>query len=323
MKRSLTIFVFAFVAFSNLFGQAIETPTCYAYLPGRESTLKFKYSYEGESFYSNFRFIKGSQNAFEVGDKIIMEASNGMAITFCVSENMLKQDNNEYIPFEISAEEMNILQNSIMSISIVRHGERFVLEQNEYYRTLTQKNARLIADNAYRVEKLNRQEKAIKEKIDTKRKITKESEEAGLPPAYYNNIYIGNESFQDNIVCGYIGGVRLGKESKLYAQFGAQMLWNINQPKGENIFLTFPLDLSYRFYLGNSGVALSPFIGGTFNINTAGSSNDHTLMLPGFEFGYNIDYKKAYIGTVYHAEFFTKKYLGHIRGLAFRIGVHF
>ena len=119
MKRSLTIFVFAFVAFSNLFGQAIETPTCYAYLPGRESTLKYKYSYEGESFYSNFRFIKGSQNAFEVGDKIIMEASNGMAITFCVSENMLKQDNNEYIPFEISAEEMNILQNGIMSISIV------------------------------------------------------------------------------------------------------------------------------------------------------------------------------------------------------------
>ncbi|MBQ5714539.1 MAG: hypothetical protein IIV77_08625, partial [Bacteroidaceae bacterium] len=140
MKRSLTIFVFAFVAFSNLFGQAIETPTCYAYMPGRESTLKFKYSYEEESFYLNFRFIKGSQNAFEVGDKIIMEASNGKAITFCVSENMLKQDNNEYIPFEISAEEMNILQNGIMSISIVRQGERFVLEQNEYYRTLTQKN---------------------------------------------------------------------------------------------------------------------------------------------------------------------------------------
>lgn len=54
MKRSLITLVFALVAFSNLFGQAIETPTCYAYLPGRESTLKFKYSYEGESFYSNF-----------------------------------------------------------------------------------------------------------------------------------------------------------------------------------------------------------------------------------------------------------------------------
>ena len=76
MKRSLSILVFALVAISNLYAQMTETPVSYAYLPGRESTLKYKFSYGEEKFFTNLRLIKGSANAFLAGDKIILEPNN-------------------------------------------------------------------------------------------------------------------------------------------------------------------------------------------------------------------------------------------------------
>jgi len=88
MKRSFSFLAFALVAITNLLGQVTKTPVCYAYLPGRESTLKYKFSYGEEKFYTNLRFIKGSENAFKAGDRIIMKAEGDKTITFSVKEEI-------------------------------------------------------------------------------------------------------------------------------------------------------------------------------------------------------------------------------------------
>ena len=185
MKRSLCILVFALVATSNLLAQTTETPVSFAYLPGRESTLKYKFSYGKEQFFTQLRFIKGSSNAFLAGDRIIMEPNKGETISFSITEDKLKDDTTDYIPFETSVEEIDNLQKGVKEISLVRNGKTLVLEQNRYFNTCTKTNAHIITHNACKIDKLNaklqfneEKRKTLNEIAETKHKIFSEQAEA-------------------------------------------------------------------------------------------------------------------------------------------------
>ena len=155
MKRSLITLVFVLVAFSNLFGQAIETPTCYAYLPGRESTLKYKFSYdeEKEKFYTNLRLIKGSESIFKVDDEIILEPKEGLPIKFSFSKTLLEQTDSAYIAFETPIEDLNNLQKGIKNISLVREGKTYHFILNDYYKIQTKSAAETIIRDASTIKK--------------------------------------------------------------------------------------------------------------------------------------------------------------------------
>ena len=153
MKRSLCILVFALVATTNLLAQTIETPICYAYLPGRESTLKYKFSYGDEIFYTNLRFIKGSQSVFKAGDKIVMSTIDGKTTTFEVTEEMLSNSTSDYLPFETSAEGLDVVMIGVESIVLIRDGKSYDLEQNKYFNTRSKKDARKLAQNVFELEK--------------------------------------------------------------------------------------------------------------------------------------------------------------------------
>ena len=329
MKRSLLCFCVCVLAIFNLLGQTIETATCYTYLVGRESTLKYKFSYdeEKEKFYTNLRLIKGSESIFKVDDEIIIEPKEGLPIKFSFSKTLLEQTDSAYIAFETPIEDLNNLQKGIKSISLVREGKTYHFILNDYYKIQTKSAAETIIRDASTIKKINVKESIISKKrevIEARKEVRKEAERIGIPPAIYFRGYLGNDSFADNLNVGYTTGFRLGKENcKTYAQLGVQLDWNINAPKDYKLSVSLPLDLTYRFNLGESNTALSPFIGGIFKITPGGSKELGTLFQPGLEFGLNIDYKKLYIGTVYHIEFYTKNSLGHTRGLDFRMGINF
>ena len=350
---------FALVAITNLLGQVTKTPVCYAYLPGRESTLKYKFSYGEEKFYTNLRFIKGSENAFKAGDRIIMKAEGDKTITFSVKEDMLEQASSGYIPFETSAEELDNLQKGITGIVLVRDGQTFPLLPIKDNFAYTKKNARMLTQNAYTLEK--------KKIISEKKEASKEAKDIGIPSAFYHRWYLGysplryNHISYDDLNIGYTSGIRLGKaENKTYLQFGLQFDWMIvpnpdfvlfpmspeeivntasssskletmngtandiaEEAGKDELSISIPIGITQRFYLGKSNVALSPFASAIFKINPRHSTEDRMLFQPGFEVGVNLDYKSFYFGTLYHMDFFVGEGQGNRRGLAARIGFSF
>ena len=188
MKRSLCIFVFALLAINNLLANAIETPVSYAYLPGRESTLKYKFSYEDENFYTNLRFIKGSQNVFKAGDQIVMTPSEGNPTTFIVTEELLKDDTSEYLLFETPAEGTDNMIKGIKSISLVRDGNTYDLVQNNYFNSRARKDASKLARNAYKLESLIQQKKLLKEEKELATKLSEGKKEIATIKGEYSKI---------------------------------------------------------------------------------------------------------------------------------------
>ena len=201
MKRSLSILVFALVAITNLLAQTIETPVNYAYLPGRESTLKYKFSYEDETFYTNLRFIKESHNVFKAGDKIVMTPDKGNPTTFVVTEDMLQNATSDYLPFETSAEGLDNMIKGIKSISLVRDGNTYDLEQNKYFNTRAKKDASKLTRDAYELQSIIDQKKLVEEKKELAAKVLEEEKELATMKhkrikvanieKYYNRVFIG------------------------------------------------------------------------------------------------------------------------------------
>ena len=328
MRRSLSTIVFVLIALTNLFAQTaenplpqiVETPVCYAYLPGQKLTLKYKFSYGEEKFYTNLRFIKGSDNAFQPGDRIIFNTLNEKKIIFSVEENLLAGATSGYIPFETSAEELVSMQKGISGITFVRDGKSYSLEPiNDKF-----------ADTKKYANKINIYAKKFEYQ---KNFIEKYKEIKVIVPKFYNRLYFGysptiysDNSGHDFLNIGYSGGILL-KESKNiipYLQFGAQFDWEIaSKADKSELAVSIPIDITWRCYLGQSKVALSPFVGAIFKINPRHSTSDGMLLQPGFEIGTNLDYKRFYCGVLYHMEFFTREGLGNIRGLALRVGCNF
>ena len=328
MRRSLSTIVFVLIALTNLFAQTaenplpqtVETPVCYAYLPGQKLTLKYKFSYGEEKFYTNLRFIKGSDNAFQPGDRIIFNTLNEKKIIFSVEENLLAGATSGYIPFETSAEELVSMQKGISGITFVRDGKSYSLEPiNDKF-----------ADTKKYANKINIYAKKFEYQ---KNFIEKYKEIKVIVPKFYNRLYFGysptiysDNSGHDFLNIGYAGGILL-KESKNiipYLQFGAQFDWEIaSKADKSELAVSIPIDITWRCYLGQSKVALSPFVGAIFKINPRHSTEDGKLLQPGFEIGANLDYKRFYCGVLYHMEFFTREGLGNIRGLALRVGCNF
>ncbi len=329
MKRSLGTIVFVLIALTNLFAQTeenlltqtVETPVCYAYLPNQKLTLKYKFSYGEEKFYTNLRFIKGSDNAFLPGDKIIFKTKDNENEIICnLDEKQMAETKSSYIPFEISAEDLANLQKGISGIRFVRDGNSFNLEPiNDKF-----------ADTKKYANKINIYAKKFEYQ---KNFIEKYKEIKVIVPKFYNRLYFGysptiysNNSGHDFLNIGYSGGILL-KESKNiipYLQFGAQFDWEIaSKADKSKLAVSIPIDITWRCYLGQSKVALSPFVGAIFKINPRYSTSDGMLLQPGFEIGTNLDYKRFYCGVLYHMEFFTKEGMGNTRGLAVRLGINF
>ncbi|MBO4661905.1 MAG: hypothetical protein J5630_04305 [Bacteroidaceae bacterium] len=302
----------------NISSQAIETPVSYAYLPGQKFTLKYKFSYDGEQFYTNLRFIKGSDNVFQAGDKIIFKTTEEKEVIFSVVESQLEKNASDYIPFETSAEELFNMQKGILDITFVRDGKRYSLEPiNDKY-----------ADTKNNIKKIT----AAANELEYQRSLTKKSNNAAgelktIAPKFYNRIYLGYSPTNDGcdfLNIGYTGGIRLAKSKNTpYLQFGAQFDWEVAPNDKSELSISLPIDISWRCYVGQSNVAISPFAGAIFRINPRHSTEDGMLLQPGFEIGANLDYKRFYCGVLYHMEFFTREGLGHIRGIALRVGCNF
>lgn len=331
MRRSLSTIVFVLIALTNLFAQTaenplpqtVETPVCYAYLPGQKLTLKYKFSYGEEKFYTNLRFIKGSDNAFQPGDRIIFNTLNEKKIIFSVEENLLAGATSDYIPFETSAEELVSMQKGISGITFVRDGKSYSLEPINDKFAETKRSANKIVPAAYELEYIKNREKLEK----ARKELIKQLMKLGVAPKFYNRIYLGYSPTdgRDFMNIGYTAGIRLGKQETVtpYLQFGAQFDWEIAPNGKSELSISLPIDITWRYYLGQSNVALSPFAGAIFRINPRRSTEDGMLLQPGFEIGANLDYKRFYCGVLYHMEFFTREGLGNIRGLALRVGCNF
>lgn len=332
MRRSLSTIVFVLIALTNLFAQTaenplpqtVETPVCYAYLPGQKLTLKYKFSYGEEKFYTNLRFIKGSDNAFQPGDRIIFNTLNEKKIIFSVEENLLAGATSGYIPFETSAEELVSMQKGISGITFVRDGKSYSLEPINDKFAETKRSANKIVPAAYELEYIKNREKLEK----ARKELIKQLMKLGVAPKFYNRIYLGYSPTNDGcdfMNIGYTAGIRLGKQETVtpYLQFGAQFDWEIAPNGKSELSISLPIDITWRYYLGQSNVALSPFAGAIFRINPRHSTEDGRLLQPGFEIGANLDYKRFYCGVLYHMEFFTREGLGNFRGLALRVGCNF
>lgn len=312
-----------FVAIANVFAQTVETPVCYGYSPELKFTLKYKFSYGEENFYTNLRFIRGSESILMAGDKIIMQTKDGKNITFDVTGDQLSGIADGYIPFETTIEELSSMQKGVTGISFVRDGKSYVIEPIKDKFAYTKQTASMICEYAF---------------ISEVQELKKQKREIGIAPNFYHRIYLGyapymykfncGNVFSEDLNIGYTAGIRLTKPSlsgsALYLQLGAQVDWQIiRRDKGDknDISITIPIDLTHRFYIGHSNVAISPFVGAEFRIIPRHYTQDGTLLQPGFEVGANLDYKLLNVGVLYHMEIFCKNNLGHNRGIAVRLGV--
>ncbi|MBP3689038.1 MAG: hypothetical protein J6I54_03535 [Bacteroidaceae bacterium] len=336
MRRSLCTLLLVFVAIANVFAQTVETPVCYGYSPELKFTLKYKFSYGEENFYTNLRFIRGSESILMAGDKIIMKTKDGKNITFDVTGDKLSGIADGYIPFETTVEELSSMQKGVTGISFVRDGKSYVIEPIKDKFAYTKQTASTICKYAFISEKLKSKEPLIKAEKETALKVQelkKQKREIGIAPNLYHRIYLGyapynysGNVFSEDLNIGYTAGIRLTKPSlsgsALYLQLGAQVDWEIT-PTGykDGISITIPIDLTHRFYIGHSNVAISPFVGAEFRIIPRHYTQDGALLQPGFEVGANLDYKHLNVGVLYHMEIFCKNNLGHNRGIAVRLGV--
>lgn len=341
MKRYLLTITLAFTTLCSLMSQNIETPTCFAFLSEPNSTLKYKFSYQESNFFTCLRLIKGSESVFEDGDIITMETKDGTSLKFQITEDKLKDMNSGYIHFITSESELSSLKKGMNTIMLHRNGTTFPFKLDDYQNSCSKKNAQMIIENAYKTDKINEQKKIIaeqkeliaeqKEKLSAKRELTKLEKELGIKPSKYNRLYLGyapfyyQDGYYEDLNIGFTRGVRLGKKENIpFIQYGVQFDWGIGHEGEKDEFsFTFPIDITQRYYLGKSNVSISPFVGALFKINVRHSTSDYELFQPGLEFGFNIDYKHFYTGILYHTEFFTKKGLGHTRGLSVRIGLSF
>lgn len=308
-----------FVAIANVFAQTVETPVCYGYSPELKFTLKYKFSYGEENFYTNLRFIRGSESILMAGDKIIMKTKDGKNITFDVTGDQLSGIADGYIPFETTVEELSSMQKGVTGISFVRDGKSYVIEPIKDKFAYTKQTASMICEYAF---------------ISEVQELKKQKREIGIAPNFYHRIYLGyapynysGNNFSEDLNIGYTAGIRLTKPSlsgsALYLQLGAQVDWEIT-PTGykDGISITLPIDLTHRFYIGHSNVAISPFVGAEFRIIPRHYTlEDGALLQPGFEVGANLDYKHLNVGVLYHMEIFCKNDRGHNRGIAVRLGV--
>ena len=159
MKKSILSLVALLIATmsyaqtaENPSAQTIETPVCYAYLPIQKFTLKYKFSYCEDKFYTNLRFIKGSDNIFRAGDKIIFRTKEKQQVTYSLKESQLAEPISEYIPFETSYEELAYIQKGICEIMFVRDGKRFILEPINDKFAETKKNVKKLSVTANELE---------------------------------------------------------------------------------------------------------------------------------------------------------------------------
>jgi|GEM_PF-4575770 len=332
MRRSLCTLALVILALTHMVAQTTETPVCDAYQPELKYTLKYKFSYGEDQFYTNIRLIYGSDNVFMAGDKIILKTTEGKGIVFTVNESQLAESPYGYLPFKISNEELNCLQNGIVDITFVRGGKNFIFESTKDQLRNAKKIAQMIPQYAIALKKQIEQMKII----DAEKEIAKEraryksiEEDDDDSPTFYNRLYVGYSPttwwsiHYDGVDIGYTGGISLGgNTNNQYIQFGAQFEYYI-APSGMTggISILIPLDFSVRYNIKD--VALSPFVGAIWRINTKHSTSNRMLFQPGFEVGLNVDYKSSYIGILYHMEFFTLAGLGNTRGLAVRLGVNF
>lgn len=321
MRRSLCTLLLVFIAIANVFAQTVETPVCYGYSPELKFTLKYKFSYGEENFYTNLRFIRGSESILMAGDKIIMQTKDGKNITFDVTGDQLSGIADGYIPFETTVEELSSMQKGVTGISFVRDGKSYVIEPIKDKFAYTKQTASMICEYAF---------------ISEVQELKKQKREIGIAPNFYHRIYLGyapyksykyrDNVFSEDLNIGYTAGIRLTKPSlsgsALYLQLGAQVDWEITPTGYKNdISITIPIDLTHRFYIGHSNVAISPFVGAEFRINPRHDTQNGDLLQPGFEVGANLDYKHLNVGVLYHMEIFCKNNLGHNRGIAVRLGV--
>lgn len=306
MKRSLSILVFALVAITNLLAQTIETPVNYAYLPGRESTLKYKFSYEDETFYTNLRFIKESHNVFKAGDKIVMTPDKGNPTTFVVTEDMLQNATSDYLPFETSAEGLDNMIKGIKSISLVRDGNTYDLEQNKYFNTRAKKDASKLTRDAYELQSIIDQKKLVEEKKELAAKVLEEEKELATMKhkrikvanieKYYNRVFIGyapTDFYEAGVLgdgreaeelraqgfnAGWLGGFNIaGSVLPLYMETGVTMkvgfpnLGESEYDEGSRWWKTLsfevPVNVTYRYNIPNTKIRLSPYFGFHFKIN--------------------------------------------------------
>ena len=325
------------VAIANLYAQTVETPVCYGYSPELKFTLKYKFSYGEEKFYTNLRFIRGSESIFKAGDKIIMKTKkDGKDITFDVAGDGLSGMADGYIPFETTVEELSAMQKGVTGITFVRDGKSYVIEPIKDKFAYTRQTAGTICKYAYMSERLKLKESLINSENETALKVQelkKAKCEIGIAPNFYQRIYLGyapynysSNVFSEDLNMGYTAGIRLARPSSsgsaTYLQLGAQIDCEITPTGFDNdISITLPVDLTHRFYIGHSNVAVSPFAGAEFRINPRHSTEDGALFQPGFQVGANLDYKHLNVGVLYHMEIFCKNNLGHNRGLAVRLGV--
>lgn len=328
MKRSLSILVFALVATTNLLAQTIETPVSYAYLPGRESTLKYKFSFGDETFYTNLRFIKGSQSVFQAGDQIVMTPGEGNPTTFVVTEEMLKNYTSDYLQFETSAEGMENMMKGIKSISLIRDGQTYGLVQNNYFNTRSRKDANNLTRDAYELEKIIEEKKLLNEKKELAT-LRQEYGKVGNVEKYYNRVFIGyastdfykacdegnnakkegsNEIRVQGFNAGWLGGFNVTKSIlPLYLETGITMKAGFPnlERAGEGaedigddrwwktLSLEVPVNITYRYNIPHTKVRLSPYFGFHFKVNVL-ATNSYTYEVPRYDNTGKLLYYESY-----------------------------
>ena len=360
MKRLLVAFLFATVSFVSSIAQPMETPVCYAFSEGSVSTLKYKFSYENEKYFIDLRLI-GHGNTFKAGDQVLFVTHDGAKYTYVIPEI---EEAPEYYLVEMNYSDILHYQNGLKSITLVKDGKSQPMEITRYCNQCTKKGAKDIIRLAYSWEKKRgnitcktaiegEKQKLEEERLKTvqaKAKVIEEEKATGaylVNVPYYSRLYLGYAPTQDNywhhgegLTFGYTGGIRLGKESKGYFEFGVQFdysrikyLLNLSSSVSGNTIemdhvydkdnafsVSIPLDFTGRFELGHTGVTLSPFIGPMVRFNLLESGSD--VFQDGGQCGLKLDYRHLYVGVEYHIEFVPKNG-DHTRGLAFRIGYTF
>ena len=333
MKRLFLIAAFAFIATLNIVAQSIETPICYA-LKEHKGTLKYHFTYEDSKYFTCFRLYENSGNTLKAGDKIIMENENGEKIEFAFTEQIIqKAGEKEYYPVETDYRDLLCLETTLKRIRLVRDGTSEDLELTGYCKSCTKKGA-----------------------IAMLSAFEKENNAILTDVPMFHRAYVGYAPTQskgyvhyEGLTFGYIGGLRLGKESMNYFEFGVQFDYihgekfdgehyyedltkktirsaeDVPNPYSyttdlNNFSISIPLAFTHRFELGHSGAMLSPYIGpmAKFNVQEKGAD----VFQIGAQGGINFDYKHLYLGMGYHIEFEIKG-SDHTRGLFFRIGATF
>lgn len=154
MKRTLTLLALALTICIGAVAQnPTETPVSYAFLRGDSLlTLKYKYSYEGGKYFTNFRLIRGSKGVLRQGDKIYVMKADGGQLEFEYDAEKAELGT-DYVPFETSLADIEQLQKGNKGIFLYRDETLYGFAQPEQWNNMGKKYANQIVRRAQKVDK--------------------------------------------------------------------------------------------------------------------------------------------------------------------------